>query len=477
MTDPIALLDAPIDWHDPALGAILDDLQGNILKGHGRDHTVNVFLRFDPSRADEVRLAIHNLAGQVTSALRQLTETEDFKKYGRPGGTGIFFAMSAEGYRAIGLTPPGDAAFLDGMAAHRGPLGDPETSAWEEHPTAIHALLIVADDSDTLVANAEVRLTSSLAQSGITIIGRDVGRALRRPAAAGQKKGEGIEHFGYVDGRSQPLLLSEEVTEEAGKEGPFIFKPSFSPREAALVPDPHGGFAESFGSYLVYRKLEQDVAAFKAHEDALADALSLTGADRERAGAMVVGRFEDGTPLVLHKSDVGGPLNNFDYAGDASGLKCPFQAHIRKTNPRGDTVRAFGAPEASERQHLMPRRGIPYGERADLPELEGPFPSGGVGLLFMAYNADIGRQFEFTQISWANNPAFVNDAANNIAKTGLDPIIGQPSTAMLPPVTPEWLPTYGTPPGTPVPFDFAGFVTMKGGEYFFAPSRSALSSL
>lgn len=36
---------APIDPHDPQHQRWLKNLQGNILSGHGRDHTVHIFLR------------------------------------------------------------------------------------------------------------------------------------------------------------------------------------------------------------------------------------------------------------------------------------------------------------------------------------------------------------------------------------------------------------------------------------------------
>ena len=69
----------------------------------------------------------------------------------------------------------------------------------------------------------------------------------------------------------------------------------------------------------------------------------------------------------------------------------------------------------------MARRGITYGQRA-YDETTNDFtdrPSGGVGLLFMAYMARLDAQFEFTQATWANNRNFVTGAV------GLDPVIGQ----------------------------------------------------
>jgi deferrochelatase/peroxidase EfeB len=36
----------PLNHDDPRYTHMLADLQGNILKGHGRDHTVHIFLKF-----------------------------------------------------------------------------------------------------------------------------------------------------------------------------------------------------------------------------------------------------------------------------------------------------------------------------------------------------------------------------------------------------------------------------------------------
>jgi hypothetical protein len=65
----------------------------------------------------------------------------------------------------------------------------------------------------------------------------------------------------------------------------------------------------------------------------------------------------------------------------------------------------------------MARRGQTYGERLDDPNDDSVAPAGrpngGVGLLFMAFNANINinddfglSQFDFTQAAWADNPNF-----------------------------------------------------------------------
>ncbi|QKG55221.1 Dyp-type peroxidase [Hymenobacter sp. BRD128] len=238
-----------------------------------------------------------------------------------------------------------------------------------------------------------------------------------------------------------------------------------------------GSEENSFGSFLVYRKLRQKVRAFKdaegedkdAKPDTLANVLGLTGDDRARAGAMLVGRFENGTPLAVLGTNVdphtGKPVftNNFDYQHDTQALKCPFHAHIRKVNPRGETE------PGPELRHRITRRGVPYG-----PQLPDGAPEDGVsrGLLFMCYQRNIGQQFEFMQQAWANNANFIHgaDPANGITSVGLDPIIGQGTRGPL------TFPVVYDQAGTKQA-DFAQFVDLEGGEYFYAPSLSGLRSL
>ena len=162
--------------------------------------------------------------------------------------------------------------------------------------------------------------------------------------------------------------------------------------------------------------------------------------------------------------------NNFDYRDDPTGAKCPLHGHIRKSNPRGESV-ALGATLEQERSHLMVRRGITYGKRAKHPNspslTTAQMSTKDVGLLFMAYQNDIGNQFEFTQAQWVNNKNFVQP------DTGIDPVIGQGSAGgQRCPV--EW---GGGAATARKAFDFRGFVTMKGGKYFFAPSISGLKAL
>ncbi len=462
-------LNSPIDWTKPAFKTMLANLQGNILKGHGRDHTRNLFFKIDPAKKAQARAAIKRLASAITRADAQLIAAERFKAFGMSGGTSLFFFLSAKGYAALGIPAskmPADPRFRGGMKASAATLADPATASWDAHFRGdLHGMILIGDDCLPSLSSAEVRISSALALAGIAIVGTETGLAQHN------KAGEGIEHFGYVDGRSQPLMLSAQVADEKAKAGgTFKWDPSIGPGKAALVADPGTTAVDAFGSYFIFRKLEQNVKGFKKREGELATKLGLTGPLEELAGGFVVGRFENGFPVINGSTTSGHPSpvdNNFNYSsGDPAGAKCPFASHIRKTNPRGET----GDP--NENLHLMPRRGITYGERTDDFESEANKPSKDVGLLFMAYNQDIGRQFEFTQASWANNPNFLRPLAQAGSPTGPDPVIGQG-----PPLPNEWPKVWNNPAAGSSSFTFGQFVTLKGGEYFFAPSIATLQAL
>lgn len=474
----------PVDLNDTnqgqgidAFGApfqtMLDGLQGNILKGHGRDHTVHFFVRFRPvNEVNDLRAKVREVAQTyVTSALRQRDETRDFKDWGIPGPMFGNFFLAKGGYAALGIaaTPLGDGFFTDGLKARAVPdFNDPDVTAWETGwQNEIHALLLLADDDPAFLLR-QARAALSLLQTFCEIVVVEHGHALRAA------NGDGIEHFGYVDGRSQPIYFAQDL----GEEGPHAIWNPVEPLGQVLLPDPlvgevGGDPTNAFGSYFVFRKLEQDVLGFKTHEQRLANALNLLGDERERAGALVVGRFEDGTPVTLSSTDGFSPskANDFDYAGDAAGQKCPFQGHIRKTNPRGDTTRQFGVPIEQERAHRITRRGITYGLRAAHPQ-EGQdlseLPSGDVGLLFMCFGSSIADQFAFMQSAWANNQGFVNPG------TGTDPVIGQLPSGNSP-NSQQWSSVWDTPSN--VTFSFTDFVHLKGGEFFFAPSLHFLLNL
>jgi Dyp-type peroxidase family len=446
--------------------AMLNDLQGNILKGHGRHHTSNLFVAFDSTKKAAAKKFVAALGADVTSALDQLTQTQVFKASGVRGDTFIALLISASGYEAMGqgVAKPRGEAFNAGMKTRD--LKDPKPAEWDKHfGKEVHAMILIGAST---AAERTAERTAMVAR--ITASGGAV--KLLNPKfeedgdALFNSDDNGIEHFGYVDGRSQPLALHEDWIKEKNENGGTDnWDPKIELKQL-LVRCPGGRLAVSHGSYFVFRKLDQNVKAFKEREEELGTSLGVG----ELAGATIVGRFENGTPALLSDTEVDpipkgtiGVPNNFNYLADPAGLKCPFAGHIRKSNPRSDT--------SDSKDHLMARRGIPYGLRPnDDPndtDIEHK-PTGDVGLLFMAYQSSLEDQFEFTQRNWVNNPNF------KIGGTGIDPIIGQPAG----PSGQKWPVIYGqTVSDGKKEDDFSGFVTMRGGEYFFAPSISYLKSL
>ncbi len=470
----MALLD-PMDF---SKNELFSNLQGNILKGHGRDHTTHIFIKFKPERAPDVKKWIGNFTDKyVTSFKKQLKDRELYKRNKVSGGLFASFFLTSSGYKYLGFDPTKnpvkkmDPAFIGGLKTRRAVNNDPPVNEWEAgYRGEIDAMILLADDdANNMGTKAKVVLEELAKICAISSV--EYGNAIRNANK------DGLEHFGYVDGISQPLFLKDEVDAYKAfhntKDNGVQFDPS-ADFKLVLVPDLLAGDAVekpvSFGSYFVFRKLEQNVRAFKLLEKSLGEELYPDDADeekRELIGAYLVGRFEDGTPVVMDSEEgmIGsGNFNNFNYSHDPSGGKCPHFAHVRKTNPRRNP---------DDKKHIMARRGIPYGNRSVdtvIDPVPAQMPEGGVGLLFMSYQADLRNQFEFIQMNWANNPNFEKPG------TGIDAIIGQSVVGAENDRNYKFPTNYGEPnPSFDKSFD--QFVTFKGGEYFFAPSLTFLKKL
>ncbi len=478
-------LNAPFSWENPTPDNLkmLDGLQPNILKGHVREVLTVLFLRFDQAAKGKAFLKALASGAKplIKSARTHLAEVKAFNDLSKPGTAYVGAGVTAAGYTALGIPAakqPDNPPFRNGMKT--GLLGDPAPATWDGHfRGTIHAVVLVGDQLQA-PHDAALAKVLALVGPGIVILGRETGRGRHNA------NGDGIEHFGYVDGRSQPLFLTEDVRAETlSADGTSTWDPRFPPSRV-IVPDPAAPDpAHDFGSYFVFRKLEQNVKQFKIEEAKLATRLGLTGENAERAGAMLVGRFEDGTPLTIQSGDGSHhPVqNDFDYDSDVGdstpntdggGGKCPHFAHIRKMNPRGS---GGFEPHAQERLHIMARRGQTYGIRTDNLNdgMTNNKPTKDVGLLFMAFNANITEQFEFVQTVWANNPTFPRMAAGRTSP-GPDPVIGQGPRAQIDcPVV--WGADFKKAKDHKLTAPVPQTVTMKGGEYFFMPSLAFLKGL
>lgn len=486
---PLYLMQTAIDPNDPldptnaaAVAAMMADTQGNILKSHGRNHSYHLFFWFDEDQPEAARAWVRAVvAPRVTSAMQQWQDAAAFRAAGVDGGTFVNFALSANGYRKLGFDGaniPNDPSFLGGARGSIDTLNDPPIKQWQRgFQRRLDALLILADDNHDRLQAGHDEILASLGAFGdaVECVFVETGVALRLDAsgqAVEDKTTTVHEHFGYSDGVSQPLFFAKDIEESRLNSGGFDQYDPSAPLGLVLVKDPNGG-AFGYGSYLVYRKLRQDVHRFKQSVAELAARIvqardpkaSPTDADLALAEAYVMGRFKDGTPVAQQAVDgwTNEP-NNWNYDQDVDGLKCPYHAHTRKTNPRGDKARAFSSPLTEESSRRIARRAISFGP-LDIDPPEGEE----VGLLFICMQSSIVDQFEFMQAQWSNNEQFLHQG------TGLDPVIGQAPVGQAPATPQHWPKVYGqrndfNGADPFVAYQFAQWVTMLGGEYFFVPS-------
>ncbi|MEV7099327.1 hypothetical protein AB0M80_41525 [Amycolatopsis sp. NPDC051045] len=489
---------------DQQVDALLADIQGNILKSHGRDHSTHLFLAFDDVHAAKKWLGA--MATRVTSAKKQWDDSraraeamaaaaEDpvawhaalTEKAARQAGT-VFvnLLLSASGYTKLGLTPPPDEAFLDGAKKRASSLHDSPSSTWEAgFQQDVHAVVMLAEDDRCKVQEAASKLDADLAanprigkvlftQKGAVIRTDEGGKPTR--------DGPPREHFGFLDGIADPLFFAKDISKTRPATGEPL-NDSSAPLNLVLAQEPG---RDSCGSYIVYRKLKQHVDRFTEDRDLLARNLSKNDRNtpqkssqyyKDLAGAYIMGRFRNGSPVVT-SSEPGRLTDEFNYAEDVPDRskqgtsRCPLQSHIRKTNPRGDDDVINGKSLEMEREHRIVRRGVSYDDtKPEDCERQ-------VGLLFLCAQASIEAQFEFMQASWANMDSFVKSGV------GLDPVIGQAAGDHTTHAAQYWPKIHGQE-GL---FQFRvggnsasdglcrNWVTLQGAEYFFAPSLSFLRS-
>jgi Dyp-type peroxidase family len=450
------LLDGPLVLRDLRTGdtasRMLALLQPNIIHPHVRSHLRLLALRVQAPA--EARHVLAEVARGMKSAAQQHDELRAYRASGAAGTAFVSIGLSAGGYERLGIERahrPRSEAFDAGLQ-HRD-LGDPAPSTWEPaYRDGIDVLVVVGSHHDE-VTDRKVREVLGAFAGSLEVVADETGCSLTN------SRGDGIEHFGYVDGRSQPLFIDEELEAERRTGDGLVRWNPLVPLSHVLVADPGvPGDHHAFGSYLVYRKLEQNVQAFKRQEQRLAEELGLVGDDAERAGALLIGRFEDGTPLTLAANEGMPPIpNDFTYDDDP-GTRCPLGAHIRVVNAR--------VADPADRT-VIARRGQGYGVRGDDPE-DGDIaskPSGGVGLLFMAVVAGLERQFESLQRAANGDDGGPPDAVMGQRRDGAGRGQLDLSTG------------WNDPCARRVRVSVDPVVTLRGGEYCFLPSLAFLRGL
>jgi len=434
----------------------LADLQGNVLRPYDNDHGAFLFVEVDHAEAG--RRLLRDLGPAITPATEWVV----------PPTVTTNVALTAAGLEKLGMRdaqlrtfPP---AFRQGVAHRAAFLGDrgpAEPDRWEKglRDDTSHVLIaLTAWRGDRLDERAD-ELTARIEDDG--------GLRLAHRQRA-ERFDDRREHFGFLDGVAQPRL--------AGVDPPGT-PPMGTPRrlhwqslpvgelvlgqpdaEGVRAPVPADGWAAN-GSFVVLRKLYQDVAAFRTliHE---------TGSDfpggPDLLAAKLIGRWPDGTPLSLSPdrpdpvlADDPARINDFRFADDPEGLRCPVGAHIRRANPRDGA----GVGGAMTTRHRIVRRGLPYG-----PRLSEGADDDGVdrGLVFVCFAADIERQFEFLQRRWLNDGDVLGLGGDP------DPVLGLPGPGARFKVP-------GSPPYL-LPLE-RPLVVAKGGAYLFQPGRRALAAL
>ncbi|MBH1936635.1 Dyp-type peroxidase [Streptomyces sp. AV19] len=491
------------------------EIQGDVIAGFKKDHVRLVLLNFgDPQAArDWVARITPEIATtkKVSEFNAQYSEAKKTSGGDNPRtlkATWLGLAFTYQGLRFLtgkddllqAEARTGDTlqAFMQGpgdpdRALLLGDTDDSDPKHWDfgsPYRTEVHAVLTVAaDDPEDLKAMlARQQLAASQASASIVFV--QEGQHLHGDA-------EGKEHFGFVDGTSQPGVVGFDDEDPQRKgyvqgkpgtrlipAGEFVVGRELSEahdEEAAALKTAPAWMRE--GSFQVVRRLEQDVPGWWTQVDAqlrrLKDLKAVTGdKTREWFAARLVGRWRDGTPVALCPEKVDcmpGPANDFGFADDPDGLKTPLFSHLRKTNPRDGLIDEEGPVDEKfmDNRRIM-RRGIPYGQPFDpMSNDRAKGPDGQRGLTFVCYQSDLVSQFEFIQARWVNTASFPPAREH---KPGPDTMVsGQLTSSNDGKVSFECRTNAGERQA--IPLDFTPFVRTRGALYAFAPAISTLKRL
>jgi Dyp-type peroxidase family len=373
----------------------------------------------------------------------------------------IAVGISYAGLEALGLSQGSlqsfPEAFREGMAARARQLRDEginDPKSWDPSfgKGQVHIGLSVFSDSEE-----KHRLVLAIASKQYKVSGVSVLAMQDFGAQPGD-----LNSLGYKDGIDQPPIEGNGVEPLPGqgrpiKAGEFILG---YPGEAGVpLPIPQPDILGRNGTYVGFRKYQTRVGAFNRFLRSNGN----TEEERELLAAKLVGRWRSGAPLTL-APDADNPTvgadpkrnNDFNYSNDAHGRQAPFGCHIRRMNPRDTQLTRL----TDVNLHRLIRRGTTYGPPYNpnaLSEADDQVPR---GAYFLFISAKAMATIEFLQQEWINDGNFMGIGSER------DPIIGvQGDDATF------------TIPAEPVRHRLHGIETfnvLRGGEYFFMPSLSAL---
>lgn len=472
-----AHIPAPMGPEQPAE---LANVQGNILRAYGdRTHGCLLLIRIDD--ADRGRAYLAALSGMVTTAKRR----PNGQRRRLPAVTVNVF-VTCRGLETLGC--PAEVLsrmpqeFREGMAARAGLLGDVRSNHpdnWQLPPRNWDKSRFADGDRgpvDLGVVDLIVQLQLSSKNASYrkgttqtdhplydsdgpltdmlqTLTPHQLLRTpLDRPAGVELVSVQELRRFVEKGGRGRKLTVKEHFGFADGISQPWVPLPGSEPRERDEVP--FGALLHGYpqpadpckrdpwlddGSFVVIRKLEQDVDRFRNMVAAQA-----TGIRVEELEAQLMGRYTAGAPVVNRDA---GATNDFDFVDESNPGRCPFHAHIRRANPR----------DTDNPSPRIARRGFSYGGRNSDSER---------GLMFIAFNASIAEQFEVIQrwISGGNGSGAVSAQS--------DPFLGVPMKGQ-----PRIFQFRHNDDVERVDLGDEPFVTLRWGLYLFAPSMHALRLL
>ena len=429
----------------------LDDIQATVLRYRPEPYYgTHVMLHVEDARAG--REFLRDLSPHVDSAADWWQGAEPW----------IAVAITYSGLAALGL--PDDAlesfpeAFRVGMAARADALLDDGVNApehWEPAfgSGAIHmGVSVFSDSEDTWRRTMDLARRHYEGRPGLTVLSAQ---------DFGAQPGD-LNPLGYRDSIGQPAIDGSGVEPLPGqgraiKAGEFILG---YPGEAGVpLPAPSPDVLGRNGTYVGLRKYQTRVGAFNRFLRVHAE----TDNERELLAAKLVGRWRSGAPLTLapDRDDPAlgaDPLrnNDFTYAADPDGHQVPLGSHMRRMNPR-DTKMAL---LADVNVHRIIRRSTTYGAPYDPDAIAPQEDETPRGLHFIFISAKAMATIEFLQQEWINNGNFMSLGEQRDPNVGL-----QEDGATF------------TIPQEPVRRRIHGIETfnvLRGGEYFFMPSLSAL---
>jgi deferrochelatase/peroxidase EfeB len=499
----------------------LCDIQGNVVRAYGRfGFPIARYLLLNISDGPGGRNWLMSILPNITNSATWSTEPNGFA---RPKAT-LNIAINHAGLAALELPLESlnsfSTEFSMGMKKRKDITGDIGPSSpeywdpvWRSDAKSkdVHVLLTInAVSRESLETHYNWMVDKIAASSGaVTLLDghRGPNGTLLPYQEAHIIFENGLptpkEHFGYTDGIGDPYFegIQDARTRVEGR-GKQMSDGTWQPLATGEFLHGHLDEAREYppaaapillsrnGTYLVYRKLHQNIASF---DGLLAAEGAKYPGGAELMAAKFVGRWRDnGAPLVnapdaaskrqwdtdfakANPTEQDAMLSNFTYDEDMSGARCPLSGHMRRVNPRasleikegacpGAFLRnsgAFDTPGALANRRRILRRGLPYGDSTQRENDDGDH-----GVIMMMLNADIGRQYEFVQQQWVN---YGNDFREANDK---DVILGnrsksQPSS-VIHPADPE-----GDAPPRFVR-NIPLLVEMRGGDYFFVPSMTAL---